>query len=188
MLLRARSLGSSPLTRGKPLTAGLFRLPIRLIPAHAGKTAALASIGTRHGAHPRSRGENCGRCVPLGPTGGSSPLTRGKPQGPVMMVALIGLIPAHAGKTPEQPPTRPVPTAHPRSRGENSRINGPVPCCRGSSPLTRGKPPHPLAHQNDRGLIPAHAGKTASLHCLAHAIAAHPRSRGENPHFPTGIS
>ena len=50
---------------------------------------------------------------------GSSPLTRGKrwdaPPGP----ALLGLIPAHAGKTAATASEVEPPKAHPRSRGEN---------------------------------------------------------------------
>ena len=50
--------GSSPLTRGKPMGAGVSTSARRLIPAHAGKTSMSAeSLGPRK-AHPRSRGEN----------------------------------------------------------------------------------------------------------------------------------
>ena len=50
----------------------------------------------------------------------------------------------------------------------------------GSSPLTRGKQ-RPSWHEVPRrGLIPAHAGKTASASPPVRAWAAHPRSRGEN--------
>ena len=51
---------------------------------------------------------------------------------------------------------------------------------RGSSPLTRGKR-HPDEHRvTVEGLIPAHAGKTASGQRRARPEPAHPRSRGEN--------
>ena len=51
---------------------------------------------------------------------------------------------------------------------------------RGSSPLTRGK--RRARHVGGRRtrLIPAHAGKTVARGATARAIAAHPRSRGEN--------
>ena len=55
---RASMIGSSPLTRGKPLGA-LGHLSVsRLIPAHAGKTQASARTPACMPAHPRSRGEN----------------------------------------------------------------------------------------------------------------------------------
>ena len=50
----------------------------------------------------------------------------------------------------------------------------------GSSPLTRGKHHRPLARRAPGGLIPAHAGKTATACTSATTCGAHPRSRGEN--------
>ena len=50
----------------------------------------------------------------------------------------------------------------------------------GSSPLTRGKPAQVIERCASLGLIPAHAGKTASRRQRSRSIGAHPRSRGEN--------
>ena len=70
--------GSSPLTRGKLLNALAPLIPVRLIPAHAGKTVRDSRTRGYWEAHPRSRGEN----ARSGPSSvshvGSSPLTRGK--------------------------------------------------------------------------------------------------------------
>ena len=51
-------LGSSPLTRGKPMTPEARHASSGLIPAHAGKTVADLIDSKKTGAHPRSRGEN----------------------------------------------------------------------------------------------------------------------------------
>ena len=111
---------------------------------------------------------------------GSSPLTRGKQRPGIRSRPVHGLIPAHAGKTARWPAPSAPPRAHPRSRGENwVRRNGDL-TMTGSSPLTRGKRRLSLLHATVRGLIPAHAGKTASARALAAASRAHPRSRGEN--------
>ena len=91
---------------------------------------------------------------------GSSPLTRGKPDGKLRTGGMSRLIPAHAGKTPEM-----VRRPH---------------CEAGSSPLTRGKLDKPWWTRERRGLIPAHAGKTGVPHDRRHGSPAHPRSRGEN--------
>ena len=56
----------------------------------------------------------------------------------------------------------------------------------GSSPLTRGKPHNFGCDVRDAGLIPAHAGKTASMTLAGFLSAAHPRSRGENAE-PDGL-
>ena len=50
----------------------------------------------------------------------------------------------------------------------------------GSSPLTRGKRQARRHEAHADGLIPAHAGKTATTGRGRRASAAHPRSRGEN--------
>ena len=71
-------LGSSPLTRGKPPPRDRGRGLGGLIPAHAGKTYAIAGFSPVMRAHPRSRGENRIGWGPLRGREGSSPLTRGK--------------------------------------------------------------------------------------------------------------
>ena len=131
---------------------------------------------------------------------GPSPLTRGKLQERHAHPLLVGLIPAHAGKTSSSSWLLRRSAAHPRSRGENSRVVMMVPfrgahprsrgensgtsCClqwcQGSSPLTRGKR---ICIDGDRAvlrLIPAHAGKTARTGHRTPTPRAYPRSRGEN--------
>ena len=70
--------------------------------------------------------------------------------------------------------------AHPRSRGENTHGGSQFSAITGSSPLTRGKPGRRRSPSGPPGLIPAHAGKTASAFFCAPEARAHPRSRGEN--------
>ena len=173
--------GSSPLTRGKLRHDAARAADIRLIPAHAGKTSQSRPQPCTHGAHPRSRGENSAvgsnACV----AGGSSPLTRGKREAPLIVALLVWLIPAHAGKTISSAPASVLSRAHPRSRGENNGGFNWLANFPGSSPLTRGKPlNHGLKRLVD-GLIPAHAGKTLVSSSCSTRAEAHPRSRGENP-------
>ena len=132
--------GSSPLTRGKPrcrISPVSWR---RLIPAHAGKTPCCPAPCRSTRAHPRSRGENrTGRlCTAM--IVGSSPLTRGKQSRPRCAPNLVGLIPAHAGKTARACVHYRAYRAHPRSRGENCSRGERTARSAGSSPLTRGKP------------------------------------------------
>ena len=131
-------------------------------------------------AHPRSRGENTFPAVDAITRAGSSPLTRGKPDRAAGPGQVVGLIPAHAGKTASRSP-RPYPGgAHPRSRGENLLLVLPSGSVQGSSPLTRGKPRPSRPPPRPCGLIPAHAGKTPERVPEAMPARAHPRSRGEN--------
>ena len=172
--------GSSPLTRGKPVRVGHAYWWSGLIPAHAGKTSSLTDRQTPRPAHPRSRGENRAAAEQAVRAVGSSPLTRGKHGNTMPLGALIGLIPAHAGKTLRQRRPRPRQRAHPRSRGENRWRACTQSGASGSSPLTRGKRFVDDVFDAQDRLIPAHAGKTASPQAHAQTHEAHPRSRGEN--------
>ena len=73
---------------------------------------------------------------------------------------MIGLIPAHAGKTQDHDGENEGGEAHPRSRGENGANDFLRTLVQGSSPLTRGKHCVELRVRLIVGLIPAHAGKT----------------------------
>ena len=153
--------GSSPLTRGKPIWLLSASMHVRLIPAHAGKTCSLPRSHRRVRAHPRSRGENAVKALVNQRLEGSSPLTRGKQDGPNYIAGRLRLIPAHAGKTVSGLGGHFGLPAHPRSRGENLSRVAWMPPTPGSSPLTRGKRPCPSHPGRPSGLIPAHAGKTS---------------------------
>ena len=172
--------GSSPLTRGKLNQLFEFCEVRGLIPAHAGKTPRGSPASRTPWAHPRSRGENSYLYLTRTPLPGSSPLTRGKPIARQNGKNALGLIPAHAGKTPCSRMARTRGTAHPRSRGENTRYWWVTSRRGGSSPLTRGKPTESPERRADVRLIPAHAGKTARRWPRSAQRWAHPRSRGEN--------
>ena len=172
--------GSSPLTRGKRRLTLATLLFSGLIPAHAGKTHYCLMKPRSTRAHPRSRGENGGWDAPLGDYRGSSPLTRGKLARIDRGIRAPGLIPAHAGKTPNTNRCYCHARAHPRSRGENVTAAKPQKGGAGSSPLTRGKPPALRFQASSAGLIPAQAGKTGLYGPRTCGCGAHPRSRGEN--------
>ena len=152
----------------------------RLIPAHAGKTTASRLSYLTGTAHPRSRGENGKAYLNLAVHAGSSPLTRGKREGPGPLWGRGRLIPAHAGKTSRTGPPGLSGAAHPRSRGENSLDGLVVDLATGSSPLTRGKLTARSCTSFGTGLIPAHAGNTDLEAAGQPIVTAHPRSRGEN--------
>ena len=71
--------------------------------------------------------------------------------------------------------------AHPRSLGENKAYGGGVSEDKGSSPLARGKRTAAGLLRVLIRLIPARAGKTFTALTVPRSVAAHPRSRGENP-------
>ena len=172
--------GSSPLTRGKQLNAGLDDHRQRLIPAHAGKTSSGAHRASGGRAHPRSRGENEKNKTATVGRGGSFPLTQGKLAGAQRRRGGERLIPAHARKTRRYISRRLRCRAHPRSHGENIYSVIAAVADWGSSPLTRGKQQPPPRAAVRPGLIPTHAGKTPPPTHASTNRPAHPRSRGEN--------
>ena len=152
--------GSSLLTRGKLPVLAPLRPSQRLIPAYAGKTLCGCGVCCAAPAHPCLRGENFAPMTMASQAGGSSLLTRGKPEVSVSGAGLHGLIPAYAGKTPC-----------------TKLIHSPS---YGSSLLTRGKQVRTGAKDTGDRLIPAYAGKTPPMWRRRSRSGAHPCLRGEN--------
>ena len=160
-----RSLGSPPLTRGKPIPLVFSIAFIRITPAHAGKTGLLQHSLNVYEDHPRSRGENLIPATNVAIGKGSPPLTRGK----LFVVCSAGLpqriTPAHAGKTLLRSTTPFQTWDHPRSRGENYQTGRTAGTLTGSPPLTRGKLNNAAYCVRGARITPAHAGKTG-FHCV----------------------
>ena len=172
--------GSSPRVRGKRRHSGDRGLPVRLIPACAGKTSCRGSSSRCSGAHPRVCGENNTTMFTALGRLGSSPRVRGKLPAPRVHVPAPGLIPACAGKTPTTSPSSDTERAHPRVCGENACVTQCARMNRGSSPRVRGKL-HSMEPRRHRcGLIPACAGKTSWRPRARSRRGAHPRVCGEN--------
>ena len=71
-------------------------------------------------------------------------------------------------------------TAHPRSRGEHSKLRSRKNSQLGSSPLARGTRRKNTTLEEPLRLIPARAGNTSSVTRSQSSSSAHPRSRGEH--------
>ena len=129
-------------------------------------------------AHPRSRGADTvwvgGSLHDLG----SSPLARGGRPLDRVTNAVLGLIPARAGRTEARLWYSAKRWAHPRSRGADRRRQLSSRSRRGSSPLARGGPIGSGARRPRLGLIPARAGRTKECAAAPTRRGAHPRSRG----------
>ena len=172
--------GSSPRGRGKRAPTKPPPRPTRLIPARAGKTAGTGGRSPSGASHPRAGGENIIRQSRAGTLYGSSPRGRGKPPLPAPSHPICGLIPARAGKTPAPRRWVRADPAHPRAGGKNITAVWDGIVTVGSSPRGRGKHCEPVECSVIAGLIPARAGKTASMPLDSTVIGAHPRAGGEN--------
>ncbi len=174
------AVGSPPLARGTLRAHPRRLLDLRLTPARAGNTAALAFEVTPPTAHPRSRGEHAeGQREPC-PLCGSPPLARGTRSPAAPLHRSARLTPARAGNTDRRGRGCASGAAHPRSRGEHGPAwSQPVTNC-GSPPLARGTRYREGSPRRRNRLTPARAGNTLTL-CDCRALRpAHPRSRGEH--------
>ena len=152
--------GSSPHTRGLPRPGPRVGARTRIIPAHAGFTIRLACRCRCHPDHPRTRGVYAAVCRGVRASPGSSPHTRGLLTYHHRRPLASGIIPAHAGFTPDARGGAEHGPDHPRTRGVYAAIDAKAAELGGSSPHTRGLLWDGGQGRGDIGIIPAHAGFT----------------------------
>ena len=92
---------------------------------------------------------------------------------------IFGITPAHAGKRSAAKPSTLVERDHPRACGEKDEGRKLIVKHCGSPPRMRGKgiSRHRVAH--DRGITPAHAGKSKVVANTGGGRGDHPRACGE---------
>ena len=115
------SAGSSPHTRGAPITQFPSVNRSGIIPAYAGSTATVASVCCLAWDHPRIRGEHLIGALMIAVTAGSSPHTRGALLAFRGRPIHQGIIPAYAGSTLLRAPWTGRKRDHPRIRGEHTK-------------------------------------------------------------------
>ena len=130
--------GSSPHTRGAPAALGPAGRVPGIIPAYAGSTAISVWAVLTASDHPRIRGEHATKDPGARVAFGSSPHTRGAPDGRNTTSNHTRIIPAYAGSTVAAMAPPGISRDHPRIRGEHPGGPGRHPRPRGSSPHTRG--------------------------------------------------
>ena len=172
--------GSSPRMRGARTSSSRLESPPGIIPADAGSTIAdkLMELGIQD--HPRGCGEHFRNVTTLTISRGSSPRMRGAPGSYVALDRDMGIIPADAGSTHQDPAGQTGSGDHPRGCGEHVvRVERPE-LLKGSSPRMRGAltalPPYVVPD----GIIPADAGSTPFSLVLYVRPWDHPRGCGEH--------
>ena len=103
MILLGSRLGSSPLARGLLPNSNGDRVVVGIIPARAGFTPDQKDLEAYITDHPRSRGVYDDAVASHHFPPGSSPLARGLQHGLRLARVLLGIIPARAGFTLEDP-------------------------------------------------------------------------------------
>ena len=166
--------------RGKLKSLIEALLPIRNIPAYAGKTGRNAKPVTCPEEHPRVCGEN-----PIAQSNGAckigtSPRMRGKLNINSYGGDAMRNIPAYAGKTAILMLRLMLAKEHPRVCGENEARGLSTRNNSGTSPRMRGKLIEDVFLELRVRNIPAYAGKTYLDQYMSLAEEEHPRVCGEN--------
>ena len=156
---------------------------MRITPAHAGKRHGWRLLGYTGKDHPRTRGEKCVITLFLCVITGSPPHTRGKVQNWKRMYQDNRITPAHAGKRLSPAVVMPIIRDHPRTRGEKVVAGSRDANHKGSPPHTRGKAADLGKKLADKGITPAHAGKSDGEDIFTGCKGDHPRTRGEKIHL-----
>ncbi len=136
---------------------------IRIIPAHAGQTDSLQLSRVANSDHPRACGANLLRPQQPRCGLGSSPRMRGKRDPCTIRLSEDRIIPAHAGQTTLIATPKPSASDHPRACGANYEKMASPEGHVGSSPRMRGKLGAGLSDTATVRIIPAHAGQTLAL-------------------------
>ena len=129
--------------------------------------------------HPRLCGEKQTGAESEEMLPGSPPPMRGKASGFDSVTAVFGITPAYAGKSTNQPFSRPQRQDHPRLCGEKRKLSRLLIFSLGSPPPMRGKVFAADYMTRAKGITPAYAGKSQQITRCRHSQWDHPRLCGE---------
>ena len=115
---RTANMGSPPRMRGKASLYLILNCTLRITPAHAGKRYAGPPRVPRPWDHPRACGEKITACLKWSWPPGSPPRMRGKGVQNRSRIGVLGITPAHAGKSICHGTCRRKRRDHPRACGE----------------------------------------------------------------------
>ena len=145
--------------RGKAKAGDRDRIEGRITPAYAGKSGDAEERYFAIGDHPRLCGEKVKRFWLSVSFGGSPPPMRGKVFLAPLVLSVIRITPAYAGKSSGNSFVTVSHRDHPRLCGEKFGCRCPLDSRRGSPPPMRGKGRLHLVRRKLFRITPAYAGK-----------------------------
>ena len=168
--------------RGKAKPKPKPAAPVRITPAHAGKSTRYTAQKCKSQDHPRPCGEKSRVFLGMLKTLGSPPPMRGKAAAHDKCGMAAGITPAHAGKSRQGNNTWPCAQDHPRPCGEKQQLRDVTKQAGGSPPPMRGKGRPPVSGSSPTRITPAHAGKSRPSDTCRPRTRDHPRPCGEKYH------
>ena len=175
------TLGSPPPMRGKVNPVICLFVPLRITPAHAGKSRFVCWTTSTTGDHPRPCGEKRPMLQRARRQRGSPPPMRGKDSSAGSRLIPLGITPAHAGKRADPRTNAGRHEDHPRPCGEKVPPARTLTVEPGSPPPMRGKEDKAWRRPSLPGITPAHAGKSSEQLWSLPSSKDHPRPCGEKP-------
>ena len=158
-----------------------------ITPAHAGKRIGFSAFSGLSGDHPRTCGEkSLMRSLHTGRLG-SPPHMRGKVGHCLASNSILGITPAHAGKSILFLVESMDFWDHPRTCGEKDHTYQQGLERMGSPPHMRGKGMQITGRATKTGITPAHAGKRYARIGSAFTFRDHPRTCGEKKRVKASI-
>ena len=154
-----REQGSPPRMRGKERVLAFWRHHHGITPAHAGKRDNADNAGKIRRDHPRACGEKISTRTKAARGLGSPPRMRGKAPFCIRIFCMVGITPAHAGKSIYGVSDVERQRDHPRACGEKFVYCDTDSVKMGSPPRMRGKVLCVVFVEFFSGITPAHAGK-----------------------------
>ena len=173
-------LGSPPLVRERLSPKNCLNHNNGITPARAGKTNQGGLHGWGNGDHPRSCGKDMIIRIAVRRCGGSPPLVRERRLSCSIVVIMIGITPARAGKTSLLLHCCHHDWDHPRSCGKDLPIPFSPVWPSGSPPLVRERHYFTGFLESKKGITPARAGKTGPDTSRNYKSQDHPRSCGKD--------
>ena len=165
--------------RGKGPLIVIACVYIGITPAHAGKRCFASYLLFAFRDHPRACGEKCRALPAILPPLGSPPRMRGKVIDRIGKNRVLGITPAHAGKSQSGERACAGSWDHPRACGEKQKIFNLAAAILGSPPRMRGKVKTLKVYTPVTGITPAHAGKRGLCARSMRCDWDHPRACGE---------
>ncbi len=165
--------------RGKARKRVFFWKSLRITPAYAGKSFLHPRRRRMQKDHPRLCGEKFKIAFVLFALSGSPPPMRGKVFLAPLVLSVIRITPAYAGKSSVFPRSSVILEDHPRLCGEKAAGHRTRQGNPGSPPPMRGKAQGTALNRERTRITPAYAGKSDVAQSVAQQTKDHPRLCGE---------
>ena len=175
-----RREGSPPHAWGRRVCNRLLVRRVRLTPTRVGTTRRTSDLPSRPRAHPHTRGDDAHSSSGTKAHSGSPPHAWGRPSRPASCTCRVRLTPTRVGTTRWRATSSYRASAHPHTRGDDTRHVQLAGRDGGSPPHAWGRPRDRVRSIGRNGLTPTRVGTTMLRRSRKRLRRAHPHTRGDD--------